>query len=177
MADLNPQQRTALARYWSEIYGGAAQRLSTAALFENIRARAADLGLPSVGVGASVVSTLRGYASRMIESARQFGRASDGDALMGTHIAEAPWARSLAEQNTMPVYHIGFDHTIELEDGSTVTKRQTIIISGALPDTVGGVRDLVASEAALLAAEGGPADSGTPRGQSLDTSGIQILAV
>lgn len=177
MADLNPQQRTALARYWSEIYGGAAQRLSTAALFDNIRARAADLGLSAAGVGANVVSTLRGYAARMIEATRQLGRASDADPLSSAHIAEAPWARSLNEQNTMPVYHIGFDHTIQLDDGSTITKRQTIIVSGALPGTVGDVRDMVASEAALLAAEGGPADSGTPRGQSMDVSNLQILAV
>lgn len=177
MADLNPQQRTALARYWSEIYGGAAQKLSTADLFGNIRNRAADLGLASVGVGANVVSTLRGYASRMISAASSFAKAGDDIALTGNHIAEAPWARPLTEQNAMPVYHIGFDHTIELEDGSTITTRQTIIVTGSLPDTVGGVRDLVSSEAALMAAEGGPADSGTPRGQSLDTGGIQILAV
>jgi hypothetical protein len=177
MADLNPQQRTALARYWSEIYGGAARKLSTADLFGNIRDRAASLGLASVGVGASVVSTLRGYASRMIGAAASFARSRDAEALTGRHIAEAPWARPLTEQNTAPIYHILFDHTIEREDGSTVVKPQTIVWSGVLPGTVGDVRDLVASEAALMAAEGGPADSGTPRGQSLGTDNIQILAV
>lgn len=177
MADLTPPQRLVLGRYWSEILGGAAQRLSTADLFVNIRARAAELGLPSVGVGASAVSTLRGYASRMIGSARALNAAADALALTSEHVAEAPWARTLAEQNTMPIYHVSFDHTIQLDDGSTVTKRQNLTITGTLPGTVGDLRDLVASEAALMAAEGGAADSGTPHGVSLSVDNLMALAV
>lgn len=177
MANLTPPQRLVLGRYWSEILGGAAQRLGTAELFVNIRARAAELGLPSVGVGASVVSTLRGYAGRMLGSARALNAAADSATLTSEHLAEAPWARPLAQQNTMPVYHVSFDHTIQLDDGSTVTKRQNITITGALPDTVGDLRDQIASEAALLAAEGGAPTSGTPHGVSLGVGNLMALAV
>lgn len=177
MADLTPPQRLVLGRYWSEILGGAAQRLGTAELFTNIRARAAELGLPSVGVGASAVSTLRGYAGRMLGSARALNRAADQVALTSEHIAEAPWARPLAQQNTMPIYNVTFEHTIERLDGSIVTKFQNMTITGIPPSTVGDLRRLVESEAAILAAEGGAPDSGTPKGKSLGVAKLMVTAV
>lgn len=177
MADLNPQARTVLARYWSEIFGGAANRLTTAALFGNIRQRAETLGLGAVGVAASTVSTLRGYAGRMIASAGRLNKALDSNALTSDHYAEAPWARPLGEQNTMPIYHVSFDHTIENDAGETVVKRQTIILTGVLPGTVGDLRDLVSSEAQLLAAEGSPDSEGTPHGTSLGVDNLMLTAV
>lgn len=177
MADLNPQVRTALGRYWSEILGGAANKLTTADLFGNIRARAADLGLSAVGVGAQAVSTLRGYAGRMLASADRLGKALDQDALTPSHYAEAPWARPLGEQNTMPIYHVSFDHTVQTDSGETVQLRQTVVITGVLPDTVGGLRGMVQDEAALMAAEGSPDSEGTPHGESLSVDNLMVTAV
>jgi hypothetical protein len=177
MASLDPLQRLVLGRYWSEIFGGAAQRVSTSDLFVSIRARAQELGLSSVGVGASVVSTLRGYASRMVSAAGRLNKAADETSLGNTYIAEAPWARPLVEQNTMPIYNVTFQHTIELEDGSTVTKHQNMTIVGQLPPTVGDLRAQVESEAAILAAEGGAPTSGTPKGLSLGVDNLMITAV
>lgn len=109
MADLSDAVRVALGRYWPEVYGGAAQRLSTQDLFDNIRTRAEDLGLPSVGVSASVISTLRGMASKMVASAARFNSAAPDRIIDSTLLAEPPWSRSPQEQAAMPVYHIGFD--------------------------------------------------------------------
>lgn len=177
MASLSSAVRTALGRYWSEIYGGAAQGLSTSDLFVNIRQRAADLGLASVGVGANAVSTLRGYAGRMLGAARSLNAANDASVLGAGMIAEAPWSRPLAEQNTLPIYHVGVDVTIQQEDGSVIGKRQTIGITGSLPPTVGDLRSYIQQQAALLAAEGGPPGTGTPRGTLLSVDNLQVLAV
>jgi len=177
MASLSQPVRVAMARYWSEIYGGAAVGLTTADMFSNIRDRALELGLSSPGVPATAVSVLRGYASSMIRAANALNSADSASALTSQHVAEAPWARSVTEQNTSPIWHASFDHTIEADDGSTITTRQTVSIFGAMPPTVGDLRDYVIGEAALLAAEGGAIDSGTPHGTSLDVGNISVLAV
>jgi len=177
MASLTPPVRTALARYWSEIFGGAALGQTTQTLFSNIRDRAAQLGLSTVGVGASAISTLRGYAGRMLGAAKSLNAAPDNTALTSSHYAEAPWARPLAEQNTMPIYHLSFDHTIEVDSGDTVTRRQTIILTGMLPGTIGDLRGMAEDEAALLAAEGSPDSEGTPHGVSLGIDNLMLTAV
>lgn len=177
MADLTQPVKTALARYWFQVIGGASAGQSTAQIFESIRARAADLGLSSVGVPATAISTLRGFAGRMLGASRALNAAQDSALLESKHIAEAPWSRSLNAQAAMPVYNISFNHTIQLDDGSIVDKYQTITVSGALPGSVGDLRIFVSGEAQLLAAEGGAADSGTPRGTSLGTSDLMITAV
>ncbi len=177
MADLSQPVKTALGRYWSEILAGASQHLSTQDLYNNIRNRATQLGLPTVGVGAQAISTLRGYAGRMQAAANAFNKAGDTDALVASHISQTPWSRSLNEQSLAPVVNVSILHTIEQDDGSTVKRHQTIVIQGALPDTVGQLRQFLEEEAALLAAEGGPADSGTPHGKSLGITDISIMAV
>ncbi len=177
MASLNPSQKTALGRYWSEIFGGAARHLTTSDLFNNIRQRAADLGLSTVGVGAATISTLRGFAGRMIASAGRLNKAANERALTSAHFAEAPWARSLTDQNTMPIYHLSFNHTIEDDSGAIVTRRQTVVLTGTLPGTVGELRGLAEDEAALLAAEGSPDSEGTPHGMSLSVDDLMLTAV
>lgn len=177
MANLIPTVRTALGRYWSEIFGGAALRLNTADLFNNIRSRAAQLGLPSVGVSASAISTLRGYAGRMLSAAGRLNRAPDSAIITERHLAEAPWARPLTEQNTLPIWHAIFDHTIQKDDGSVSTIKQTIVFTGTLPDTIGDLRSQVAQEAALMAAEATGESEGTPHGMSLGVDNIMLLAV
>lgn len=177
MAGLSDQQRLALGRYWPQILGGAVRGSTTADLFGDIRARAGELGLSTVGVGANVISTLRGYAGRMLTAAAAFNKAPDTAAMTAKLLAEAPWARSLNVQNASPMYHAIISHTIQVDDGSTITKNQTLVFPGALPPTVGDLRSLIQTEAQLLAAEGGPADSGTPHGTSVSWDLNLLLAV
>lgn len=177
MASLIPTVRTALGRYWSEIIGGAARRLNTADLFVTIRDRAAQLGLSTVGVSASAVSTLRGYAGRMLATGERINKAADTAILTSDHIAEAPWARPLQEQNAFPIWNTVIEHTIERPDGSTVTRNQTIVFTGTLPDTIGELRDQISEEARLLAEEGGEESEGTPKGKSLAVKILMLQAV
>lgn len=177
MADLSAQVRLALGRYWSEIYAGASSHQTTADLFSAIRDRASSLGQTSIGVGAAAVSTLRGYAGRIVSAANSLNAAEDSASLTAQHIAEAPWSRPAQEQATMPVYNVAFQNTIQMEDGSTRTVWQTTTITGTLPGTVGDLRLAVSRNASLLAAEGGVPTSGTPRGTSLGTSDLQITVV
>lgn len=177
MADMSDAVRVALGRYWPEVYGGAAAKLSTQDLFQNIRDRATDLGLPSVGVSASAISTLRGYASRMIASAGRLNSADPSRQLDASLIEEPPWSRSPAEIAAMPVYHVGFDHTIQDDQGNLTTVRQTIVLTGVLPSTVGELTGLVASEAGLLASESPGTSAGTPHGTSVDVGNLAITAV
>lgn len=177
MAELSKGVRTALGRYWSEIIGGAANKESTSAIFGRIRARAAELGLPSVGVGASDISKLRGYASAMVRAQTTLASTDPTRAVTAAVIAETPWSRSLTERNTLPIYNVQFQHTVQLDDGSTVTKWHTISIPGVLPATVGELQARVAGEAQLMAAYGGDAQSGTPHGVSLGVSDLMVTAV
>lgn len=177
MAGLSDQQRLALGRYWPQIIGGAYRGATTQDLFNDIRTRASELGLSTVGVGANVISTLRGYAGRMIAAADRFNNAPDTAAMTAKLLAEAPWARSLSVQNASPMYHAIISHTIEVDDGSTITRTQTIVLPGTLPPTAGDLRSILQTEAELLAAEGGPADSGTPHGVSVSWDLNLLLAV
>lgn len=177
MADMTDAVRVALGRYWPEVYGGAAAKLSTQDLFDNIRQRSADLGLPSVGVSATAISTLRGYASRMIASAAKLNGTNSSQPIDSTMIAAPPWARSAADQAAMPIYHVGFDHTIQDDQGNLTTVRQTIVLTGVLPSTVGELSGLVATEAALLASESPGTSAGTPHGTSIDTSNLAVTVV
>lgn len=177
MADLTDQQKLALGRYWPQIYGGAAGKVSTADLFDSIRQRAADLGLPSVGVGAQVISTLRGFASRMVASSERLNSSDPSLPISASLLAEPPWSRSTVEQATMPVYNVGFLHTVQTEDGQTLSVWQTMVFTGGLPSTVGELQDQVASEAQRLASEATGDSKGTPRGTSLGVSQLNIQAV
>lgn len=177
MASLSAPVANALARYWSEIYGGAAEKLSTADLWDNIRAKAQAAGEATTGVSATAVSTLRGFASGMIGAANRLAAAEPEIALSSSFVAEAPWSRPLQQQNTMPIYQIGFDNEIELPDGTTSVVRQTITVTGQLPQTVGDLYGVVGSEAGILASEGSVDSTSTPRGESLGVDNLQILSV
>jgi hypothetical protein len=177
MAGLSDQVKLALGRYWPEVYGGAAAGLSTQDLFANIRDRATDLGLFTPGVSASAISTLRGYAGRMLRAADALGNADPTLALDSSMISAPPWARSPAEQAAMPVYHVGFDHTIQGDDGEESVVRQTIIITGALPATVGDLNDLVATEAQLLAQESPGTSTASPHGTSVGVDNLALMVV
>lgn len=177
MAELSKGARTALARYWSEIMAGAANKESTSAIFDRIKARAGELGLTSVGVGATEISRLRSYASAMVRSQEQFASARGDQSMTAAFIAETPWSRGLNERNLNPVYNVQYQHTIQLDDGSVVTKWQTITISDVLPSTVAELNGRIAAEAQMMAAYGGAPTSGTPHGVSLGVSDLMITAV
>jgi len=177
MADLSDIQKRALGLYWPQIYGGAAAGLSTSDLFANIRQRASDLGLPSVGIGASVISTLRSYASRMVSTANKLNASDPTTPISAGLIAQPPWSRSLAEQSSMPVYNVGFLHTVQTDEGETLSVWQTMVFTGTIPSTVGELQDAVASEAQRLASEATGDSKGTPRGTSLGVSQLNITAV
>ena len=38
--------------------------------------------------------------------------------MMAVMATSGPWARSLTDQNVMPIYHLSFDHTIEDDSGT-----------------------------------------------------------
>lgn len=177
MASLSSSVANALSRYWSEIYGGAAAHLTTADLWDNIRSRAQDLGMSTTGVTATAVSTLRGFAGSMVSAADRLAAAEPELALTSAFVAEAPWSRGLQQQQTMPIYQVGFDNEIELPDGTTSVVRQTITVTGQLPATIGDLYGVVGSEADTLASEGSVDSTTTPRGTSLSVDNLQILSV
>lgn len=177
MADLSDPQKLALARYWPQIYGSAAGHVTTADMFDRITQRAEDLGLPSVGVGAQVISTLRSFASRMVASAERLNASDPSLPINASMLAEPPWSRSTVEQSTMPVYNVGFLHTVQNDEGETLSVWQTMVFTGGLPSTVGELQEQVAAEAQRLASEATGDSKGTPRGTSLGVSQLNIQAV
>lgn len=167
MPDLSPAARKALA-YWPQIEMAAAERMTTADLWSLLQDAAEEMGLESPGVTLRGVSELRGLATTIQASGRRLERLGDSAALSGQHVAEAPWSRSLAEQNALGIYQVRYQHTTLTADGPE-TNWRTSVFYGELPGTVGELRAAIEEDAGQLANKYGV--------DHVDFSNVQVLSV
>jgi len=167
LPDLTPEARKALA-YWPQIELAAAERMTTADLWSTIQDAAEELGLSSPGVTLRGVSQLRSIATQIQASGRRLETLADAADLTGQHIAEAPWSRSMAEQNALGIYQVRYQHTTLTADGPE-TNWRTSVFYGQLPGTVGELRDAIEEDAGQLANKYGVSH--------LDFSNVQVLSV
>jgi hypothetical protein len=147
--NLSPGQRRALY-YWSQIRSAAAQGWGTAQLWESIRSHQEATGDPAPRVSAIDVGQLRAQAAAIERSAAAFERQSGDNAVTSDMIAEAPWARPLDQRNTLPMWQIRFEHTVNGPQGDRTQWRSTVY-RGTLPPTVSQLRAEVEADAAAMA--------------------------
>jgi len=144
-----------------------------------IRTAQDQYGLPKPGTTPPDVSTLRGFANRIVAGAKAFAAADDEDTITPDMMAIAPYtARTEADINVEPTYHVRYLNTIEAADGTTTQVWNTSVFTKAqMPKTVGGLKSAIDLNGTELAAQGGASDSSTPRGVSLKTSNHEITLV
>jgi hypothetical protein len=169
------QVSTAISKYWGIVMSAATQHLNTADLWGAIRDAAEAAGLASPGVSASAISVVRGQAGRIAAATENLAAAQPELGLDASMIAQAPWSRPLADQNTTPLYQVRFESTVITPEGGTLTQWQTTMVQGSLPGTVGDLTDLVTQDAQLMAAAGG--GPGTPRGNLAGIGSISVISV
>ena len=152
MPDLSDQARKALA-YWPQIEFAARYGMTTADLWNTIRDAAEGMGLASPGVTAAGVSELRGLATGIQRSEREFA-AADPSSNLGPHLTrEAPWSRDLPSMNADQMFQVRFEHTVVI-DGEEQTVWRTAMYRGhEMPATVGDLQDLIDLDAEEMAGD------------------------
>lgn len=136
--------------YWPRIEYAAANNLTTAALWSLIRDDAAELGLEAPGVGIVGVSQLRGIAAGIQRNSAALNAAADERRLLTSMVSRPPWAGDTPRDAASRGYTVRFQHTTVV-DGAESTEWRSVRFSGALPRTVGDLRDLVNRDAIQLA--------------------------
>jgi hypothetical protein len=136
--------------YFGVIEHATRERASTADIWSAIRAQAAAEGLESPGVTAQDVSRLRGAAGRIRAASAALSRAEPGYGIDAPMIALAPWSRSLAERNTLPMYQVRFLHTTNVA-GQEQSDWRSIMLRGATPPTVGDLMSQLQRDAEQMA--------------------------
>lgn len=167
MPDLSDEARAALA-YWPQIEYAAANHLPTAALWDTLKAAASDLGLESPGVTLQGVNQLRSMATTIQGASARLERSDPSYRMEGRLISEAPWSRSLAERDAMPMYQVRYQHTTVGPNGEETSWR-TSTFHGQLPSTIEDLYDAIDEDAEHLADKYGHSHVGV--------SGHQVLAV
>lgn len=165
MSELSDAARKALA-YWPQIEYAAQARMTTADLWGVLRDHADELGLSSPGVTLRGVNELRSLATSIQASADRLERADPSARLDSRLVSEAPWGRSLAERDALPMFQVRYQHTTIGPNGPETSWR-TSVIRGQVPRTVQDLMDAVAEDAEMLANKYGHEHVGTGGHQAL----------
>lgn len=149
MTEFGLSSRKAMA-YWGVIEQATRDRLGTAEVWQAIREQAAAAGLDSPGITAQDVSRLRGLAGGVRATATRLENAEPEWGIDGGMIANAPWARPLSERNTLPLFQVRFEHTVQ-NNGQTTTEWRTVMFRNTLPTTVGELTEALEQDAEQMA--------------------------
>jgi hypothetical protein len=168
MTSLTPNQTAALA-YWGNIENAVSQRLGTADLWSAIRAASGTEPGTPIGFNAADLSVLRGMAASIRNAATNLEAARGDYTVTADMVGRAPWARSQAEMNTLPIWQVRFQHTTTDVSGNELTDWRTSVFTGQIPDTVGGILDAVDQDALGIAEDYGR--------QHVSVGSLQIIAV
>lgn len=168
MSDLSDHGKRAMA-YWPFIDQAGRERWTTERLWGAIREAHANSDVPLPMATVRGVSELRSYAGRIRETSAALDRADPAHTLDRRFMAEAPWARDLAERNASPLYQVRFQHTVVREGVETTEWRTSMIYGHDFPSTVGELNDALELDAAEMAASYGVTHAGI--------SGAQVMAV
>lgn len=180
---LSDSAQSAYTRYWglaSDVALAAEMQPGegyTSSLAVEAASQAAQLtGVPLTFQQATGVSSLYGIARNIESRATALTNAEDDDSIGPQHVSEAPWSRSMAEQNALPMWHARAQFTYLDESGLQIEGWTTVVVTQVLPPTVGRFRtQLTARIEDQLAS---PPGTGTPRsGQLLDIGRTYLMAV
>lgn len=137
---------------------------STSSLWDVIKAAAPDEAAFRSLRFAAGLSTLRGMHNAAVNAQAALGRAQPEWTLGSDMIATAPYARSLAERNTLGRWQVRVPITGRTRAGAELTKTITVMYQGALPATVGELVDDATGSAVnkSIASDFEPLGSGIP---------------
>lgn len=168
MADLTPRQTRALA-YWGPIEHAVGERATTADIWAAIRQSSGTSKGEPIGFNSADLSVVRAYAARIRNAADTLAGATGNQGVTAGMVAEAPWARPLAERNTLPMWQVRFEHATRNAEGVIETAWRTAVYTGSLAPTVDDLASDVEGDAIGIAAEYNVAHVGI--------SSLQVLAV
>lgn len=132
--------------YWGIVNSAAAEKLSTADLWAEIRGFEAEQGVNRPAGLFTAVSSMRSLAVQQRIARDLLTGAADNVALGAEHISQDISSRPQAEQNLAPAFQIRFKATVLTGEG-TLDRWLTVVNNGILPATKGDLVSLVASSA------------------------------
>lgn len=162
--------------YWGTIQKGVSDRVTTAQLWEMIRADAAahpgGAPLPSfqgVNEVRAAASAIRNGGERLARALAVEQRTGLPQSIESRMMSTAPWSRTDAEIATLAKYQVRFEARFTALDGSQFTQWLTATFPAHLmPATAGEL-------AAALAAS--PAAGSVPAGATLTDTGVMQVTV
>jgi hypothetical protein len=166
-------------KYYGDILASAYQNLSTADMWSAIRNTQATYGLPNTQTSVPDVSTIRGYANKIVNGARAFAAADPSDSITSDMMAVAPYTSGdLNSIATNPTYQVRYQVDVQASDGTVSTRWSISVYTAAdFPDTVGGLIDSTNANAEEMAAQAAQQTGGESGGTSLGTSNHEITLV
>lgn len=142
----NPVTTPAPAGYWGVIQSAAAQRLTTAALWQQIAAFEQAQGIERPAGLFTAVSQMRSLAVGQRIAATALQQAAGEVALTAAMISRDINARPLDQQALAPLYVIRYEATVLTGEGQS-TQWLSIMQHGSLPATKGDLIDMVTGTA------------------------------
>jgi len=162
----NPVTNPAPAGYWGIIQSAAAQRLTTAALWQQISAFEQAQGITRPGGLFQAVSQMRSLAVSQRRAGESFSAAAESDALTSAMIAQDINARPLGDQALSPLYVVRFEASVLTDEGQS-TQWLSIMFQGTLPATKGELLDAVTDAGLDLSTGYGSVFTGLTGGLSI----------
>lgn len=138
-------------QFWGAARGAAAGRANTQQFYAALNDAAAAQGMAGHGLSFATVTQLRSAAVQVRNSAEAFTKAPGGSAITADQISVPPYARSLADRNAMPLYHVGINLTTADDEGNVSTDYRTVQFTGQLPPTRDALLLAVQQDAEALA--------------------------
>jgi hypothetical protein len=171
--DLTASAYDQLGWAFGAIQAGTYAGENTTQIWERLRSGAAAAGLETVGLSATDVSQLRGWAGAIAQASDNLGNADPNASLDSSMIAYAPWSMGPDTLALAPEYWARVQMTTQDEQGNITTGWTTMTGINSLDMTAESFNQMVQlnAEAAALA-EGG---TGTPKGQLLSTGRVELL--
>jgi len=136
----NPVTTPAPQGYWGVIQSAAAQRLTTAALWQQIAAFEQAQGITRPAGLFVAVSAMRALAVTQRIASNLFGKAGEDAALTSAMISQDINARPLGDQALSPLYVVRFEANT-LTDAGESTQWLSVMYQGTLPATKGALID------------------------------------
>lgn len=122
--------------FWGTIERAVRERATTAEVWQAIRDYSAASGLATPPNLFQEVNRLRSLSAANRNAGEALTRAAPSDALTGSMLGSAIYARGGNEQALAPLYHVRFELTAQTAAESS-TSWYTLEYSGGLPATVG----------------------------------------
>lgn len=140
-------------QFYGAARGAVAQRVSTAGFYQALNNAAAGFGMEGHGLTFQEVNQLRSAAAGVRNAGESFTRAPGSNVIEAKYIGVEPYARSIADRDAQPLYHVGINlTTADRNTGELTTSYKRVQFTGQLSITKDTLLTLVQQDAEQLAA-------------------------